>query len=473
MDAGTMLGARFRVIEALPHDIPGMERYAAHDTRLDRRTVVDVVDDAAADAVRSQATRAARLRDPRLARIVAQGRDELDGRTVTYVATEHVPGAVLGTVLAEHRVDPRRAIAIIGGAARALTAARSGDLSHGRLEAGAITVTDRGRVVVSGIGVDGVAAAQAGLVEPPSEQADVRALSRHLLHALTGVAPDEATADDLPDGVPAGARDVALAAVAGGGPDTLATLIAALSPFDARTLLGFTSDVAGLPPTPRIERERAEEAARQAARAEEERLARVEASRQLIAAETLDAARLEADEAVAETVADESLREAMHELDHVRADAVVEAEPEPETDPIPATPAVPAEAGGWHPVEEPADRYEAGFDTLEIMVADQNRVREPSTWELVLEALHRQWPGSTAVANSLRRARVRADSGGPLNGTRVVTVIAVVALGVAVALAFSWLSEPLSDNIIIEPEPSYDPFPDESPTSTPEASPNP
>lgn len=434
------MGERFTLLEEVNHDIPGIERHLAHDGRLDRLTVVDIVHLVSAGAVRKVATRASRLRDPRLARIVATGRDTVEGRPVTYVAIEHVPGVTLDEVLATRRIDPRRAMAIVGGAARALAAARAEGLTHGFVRPGCITVTERGRVVVAGVGVDGEAAAQAGIVEQASEEADSRALGEILVRALTGLDRGESTADDLPDGMPSAGRAVALDVLAGAPPTTLGDLIDALSPFDARALVGFTAAVETLRWVPRLESEHEAQAAIEAARLAQEEAERLEASRQLIASETLEAARLAAEEEAAEALADPQLQETMRSAAHDEAAAVEET-------PLPGT----------H--SRPADKHEAAFDTLEIMVADQNRVRERGTWELVLEALHRRWPASAPITHSLERARVRAESGGPLNGSRVVMTLAVAGIVLAVFVALAWLAQPLSDSIVIEPARTIQPRP--------------
>lgn len=481
MQAGTVLGARFTLLDRIEHDIPGIERFDAHDQRLDRPVVVDLVHSASAAAVRQQATRASRLRDPRLARIVATGREAIDGVEVTYVAVEQVPGAVLDHVLATHRLDSRRAIAVVGGAARALAAARGEGLSHGYLRPAAVTVTERGRVVVSGVGIDGEAASQAQLVPTPSEAGDARALALMLVHALTGIVPVEATPDDLPDGIPGSARTLAVDALRGSAPASLGAVVDALSPFDARALVGFTDAVATFPPTPAVARAIAARAARDAEEAERARLERLEASRALIAAETLAAAVHEADEAVAEQVADPELRATMRKAEEFRHERAAVTEQMPVVAGVEgdldgelevALDAAPVPVAAADPEEAPADKYEANFDTLEIMVASQNVTRDQGTWELVLEAWHRRWPRSATVARSLARARARAEFGGPLNGGRVVMVAGVLAVAVAIALALVWLQAPLSPDIIIEPDPSIIPNPGVTETSTPVPSPN-
>ena len=473
MLVGKVLGARFALREELEYDIPGIQRFLAHDERLDRDTVVDVVRADDPGAVRKVATRASRLRDPRLARIVATGEEEVDGVQVTYLASENVPGARLDRVLAERRLDPRRAVAAIGGAARALAAARAEDLHHGVLRPGSVTVTDRGRVVVSGVGIDAELAAQAGLEADPTEQGDAAALGRMLIRALTGLDADQATPADLPDALAARPRTMVTAILDGGGPESLDQVIVALSPFDSRAVVGFTSMWAVLDLTPEKERERLEAEERAAAEAEQERQARLAATREMLDQETLPAAVEAAEAAVAADHATPELQETMRRIEEQRADSAElpeVAEEQVAPDRVDAEDAVPA--GADVRPDGPADKYEAGFDTLEIMVAVQNRDRARSTWELVLERLSQRWPQSEAIARSLSRARERANSGGPLDGSRVFLLLAIVGLVLAVMVAWSMLGAPLDPSITIEQDPTIAPVErvsDASPSPSPSA----
>ncbi|WP_062464952.1 hypothetical protein [Demequina soli] len=473
MKSGTVLGARFTLLDEVDHDIPGIARHLADDLRLGRRTVVDVVESEASGAVRKEATRASRLRDPRLSRIVATGHETVDGVPLTYVAIEHVPGVALDAILDRHRIDARRAVAIVGGAARALAVAQAAGLSHGFVRPACITVTSRGRVVVGGLGVDGEAAERAGLVPHRSERGDAHALAAILVRALTGIDPAEATADDLPDDLPAPARALAVGTMRGAGPATLAELVDALSSADSRALIGLPAAVDGLALTPALEREAADRAAREAAEEERRAEAARAAARALVAAETLAAAQRSAEAALAEEIAEPDLSASIHDAG---AELVAEQEAAEQARREAATRAAEQEAateaievaalddilGPSAPpasVHHAVDRHEAAFDTLEIMVAEQNVVREQGTWELVLEALHRRWPRSEGIARSLRRARERANRGGPLNGSRVVLFLAIVGVVLAVMVALAWLAAPLGSGFVIEPEPSIEPSP--------------
>lgn len=475
---GRVLGARFALREEIEHDVPGIQRFLAHDERLDRDAVVDVVHSLAAGAVRKVATRASRLRDPRLARIVATGKEDVDGATVTYIASEHVPGARLDTVLAERRLDPRRAVAAIGGAARALAAARVEDLHHGFLRARSITVTDRGRVVVSGVGVEAEAAAQAGLDVDPSERGDAAALSGILIRALTGLDLADAAVEDLPDGLSERSKRLATGILEGDGPQSLDQMILALSPFDSRALVGFTSMWPVLDLTPEKERERLEEEERAAAEAERSRQERLATTREMLDDSTLPAAAAGAAAVVAAELSSPELQETLQRIEEDRvatADTPVVASGGAATDGADVVPASPREdevpAGAAIQPDGPADKYEAGFDTLEIMVAAQNQHRTPSTWELVLARLATRWPRSQQLARSLERAQERANSGGPLDGSKVVMVLAVVGVIAAVWLALSMLDAPLDPSIVIEPEFSRAPVPTAT-APAPDASPS-
>ncbi|WP_062381136.1 hypothetical protein [Demequina pelophila] len=494
MHAGTTVGGRFALIESLPHDVPGIARFRAHDARLGRDTLVDVVSGARSEAVRAEATRASRLHDPRLARVVGVGRHE----DAAYVATEHVEGVRLTDVLADRRLDSRRALAAVGGVGRALVAARTSGLHHGMLRPAAVTITPRGRVVLSGIGVDGPAqedadappAAADAPTRPDDEAAaiaararasslaeavDAKALAALLVRCLTGGPAADATPDDLPEDLPTQARALCEDVLAGHSPERLDAVVRALSPFDPRALAGLSEALDTLEPSVarareleharRAEQERAEREAREqaeiearerAAREAWEQAAHEEAQRQsrLGAGAAAGAAAAGATTAASSLVTPETLEHARHEADEVAAEAVASPdlreqlrEAEEELYETPAQREAPPEPTG------PADKYEAGFDTLEVMVTEQTEARGPSTWELVLERLHRRWPRSVSITRSLDRARDRAQNGGPLNGTRLTVVVAILALIGAVWIAMAGFRAPLDDSIVIEQDP--------------------
>ncbi|MDN4483458.1 hypothetical protein [Demequina lignilytica] len=463
---GKVLGARFVLREELDHDIPGIQRFLAHDERLDRATVVDLIDSPEAAAVRNVATRASRLRDPRLARVVATGTEELDGASVTYIASEHVPGSRLDTVLAERVLDPRRAVAVVGGAARALAAARAEDLHHGILRPRCITVTERGRVVVAGVGIEAAAAARAGMPTDPSEHGDARVLGEILIRALTGADVGVATEADLPDALAARPRRLAAQILAGDGPRSLDQVIVSLSPFDSRALVGFSSVWPVLDLTPEKERERLESEERAATAAEAARQERLAATREMLDEDTLPAAEAAVAAAVAVEHASPELQETVRQIEEQRVETGEQPEVAPEP---PAEDALPP--GAHVQPDGAADKYEAGFDTLEIMVAAQNVTRDQSTWELVLERLSARWPQSRSLARSLERAQERANSGGPLDGSKIVMLLAVIGVVAAVMLAWSLLDSPLDPSIRIEIDPTFTPAGDVG-TASPSPSPS-
>ena len=464
MRNGVTLGGRFVLGEQLEHDIPGIDRHRARDQRLERDAVVDVVTSLSPAAIRQEATRASRLRDPRLARIVASGREEVDGKELSYVAYEQVPGVTLDTVMAERHLDVRLAVAVIGGAARGLAAARAAGLHHGFLRPSAITVTDRGRVVVGGIGVDGEAAWQAGLAPLRSEASDAGALAAILVACLTGLPVDDATVEDLPEGLGGRARALAVSTLEGDAPTALDQVVEALSPFDSRALMGFARAVDRLPLSRTRQPEADERERLAAAAAAAERAARIEATREILDEATVAEATLAAEVEVAQSRGDLDVQEVIRASDEARR----EAEDEPLRSDA-TTEAVPVVTSAGDQ-DGPADKYEAGFDTLEMMVAEQHAARTPGTWELVLSRLHERWPRSEAITHSLERARERANSGGPLNGARITLLIAIVGLGLAVWVALGWLNAPLSPDWVIEGTPTPEPTASATASPSPEAS---
>jgi hypothetical protein len=133
------------------------------------------------------ARRSILVEDPRLIRPVDVGTTE----DTTYVVLPVVEGVTLTEQIHEGGMSSRRARSIIGEAAEALADADGHGLHHGTLTPDKIRLDRRGRVRITGTGVD---AALAGTLDPDPErsrQQDTVDLIRLLYTALTGLWPGQ------------------------------------------------------------------------------------------------------------------------------------------------------------------------------------------------------------------------------------------------------------------------------------------
>src|SRR5690606_8032761 len=141
---------------------------------------------------------------------------------------------------------PETAAAVVGEAAASLLAAAQAGEHHGWIRAQALTVNDRGRVMVSGFGIDGALAAQAGQGAAHTEKSDAVALAKVYLTAVTGVDADAATVTDLPDDLPAPATKLAKAVIKGSGPKKLADITTALGTGNTAVLRQMVAEAPSL-----------------------------------------------------------------------------------------------------------------------------------------------------------------------------------------------------------------------------------
>lgn len=399
---GELLDGRFEALDAVDYDVPGVERQMGRDTRLDASVTIDTVTSVAPTAVRRSALRAMSVRDPRLARVIAVSGGAASAPT--FIVSEPLPGVTLREVLSRRRLDEARAKAIVGEVARALQVASAAGVHHGWLRPSCICVDGRGRVVVSGAGVDGELALQAGLRRGKGEGADATALCRVFLACITGRDADEATEADIPHATSEQSRALCERVIAGKSVTSLAALLDALGPFDTRVLRGLPSSVDSLPLS-----------LKGAAAAEKRRKReRLDAAKRAFTGPRVTGGL---------TIARETLVKA-----EVEAEAV--------SGPIPLVVHGEAPTAPEETLEDLHDML-----TFEAMVDEQAASAKPTTAELFYERLHARWPQSRRITARLDRAHERAISGGPINATPIVMVLLVGGLVVVAIVSITLLSK--------------------------------
>lgn len=443
MEAGATLGRRFILRRREHHDLPGVERWVAHDERRDLDVTVDLLTSLAPSAVRRAAVRAAQVRDVRFARVIASGRETVNGERATYIVWERPRGVRLDLLAGVHVLPARLAGSIIGETARALEIAAGSGVHHGYLRASSITVTATGRIVVSGLDAEGELATQAGLGRGHSEIADAVALARLHLTLITGKDPDEVTAADVPSSLPPGTRDLALATVAATGPRSLAAMSRALGPADAVALRSVRASLRTLPAAPGA--------------AKPER-APAEAPPIALSQGTLESA---AHEAAAAIAAGRSAPDVAHDVrtDHVDRTGIVS---EQTVDgPVPAPPEVAAQYSKHtrrvvaRQAEEPL-----ALETWQEIATEQNSDMPPSVVQAVLEWLHGRAPRSTALGTAAAQARHRAQRPAPIHSGPLLVGLFFAATVVVAIVAYSMLTTPYEPDFPRESNPpvSYPEF---------------
>lgn len=420
---GDVLDGRFEALDAADYDLPGVDRQIGRDTRLNSRVVIDTVTSVAPTAVRRAALRAMSVRDPRLVRIVAVLGGS--GAAPTTIVSEPLPGVSLDAVLARRRLPEAKARAVVGEAARALAVASAVGVHHGWVRSACIGVDAAGKVSISGVGVDGELALQAGLRRGSGEEADATALSRVFLACITGRDPDAATAADIPAATSEASRALCESAIAGTSVGSLAKLVDLLGAFDTRKLRGLPAGVDSLPLS-----------LTGAAEAEKRRKRdRLDAARRAFTGPRVTGGV---------TIARETL---------------VKAEAEAITGSIPLV--VPKQAAP-DVIDEPLEDLH-DILTFEAMVDEQVSRAKPTLSELFYERLHSRWPNSRRITSRLERAHDRAINGGPINATPIVMVLVVGGLVAIVITAVTLLSSGFggdpgpSDGLSVYPSYTYGP----------------
>lgn len=408
MQAGATLGRRFTVLRDEPHDLPGVERWIAHDIRRDVEVTLDLLTSVAPSAVRKAAVRAAQVRDARFARVIASGRESVGGERVTYVVTERPHGVRVDSLAGERVVPVPVAASIVGEAARALQVASAQGVHHGYLRASSLTVTAAGRVVVAGLDADGELATQAGLGRGRTEESDATALAHLLLALMTGMDADQVTVPDLPPDLNLGAANLARAAIAGTGPETLAQVADALGPADASALRALRRSVASM-----------------------EIIAHPEPtppgglSQVAVDPTTLQAAQREAAAALAAGLATPTVASEVS-ASHIDTRELT-AGPQDR-----AQYATPEEAAQFsrrtRRAVERTSHEPLALDTFEEINEEQNAGDDRSVWQALLEWIQARAPQNAALDAAVERARDRAGRSGPLNTGPLLVGLALTTL---------------------------------------------
>ena len=430
MLAGTTIGRRFTLLHPVLHDLPGIERWVAEDTRLAQRVNLDILTSAAAERARRVAASTAKVRDGRLPRVLSSGIHRDDDGNATYIVTERPRGATSASLLAKGPLAPAAAATLVGEAARALEVAAAERVHHGYLRPEALTVTPGGRVLVTGLGIDGVVAAEAGLSAGEREKDDAAALARIYAHAVTGADAALLTADRVPEGLGSAGTSLVMAVIAGDPPATLAEISRTMGPPDARALRAASSQPR---PTP----------------------ASVPSalSPESPATPVAPASPITPPTPTSPSAASPS------------APSPTETEPDVSAEPATAS-AAPTTAANETITPHVKD---APLEMLDEIVAEQHARRHGDLWQILLERLHRWWPQSQPLTDALERARERANRPAPFNAGPLILGLAVVAVIVIAIVAFSTLTTITRPEGFVpsSPSPAYPEF-----TFSPEPSPS-
>ncbi|WP_448630780.1 hypothetical protein [Cellulomonas soli] len=179
---GTVLAGRYRVLEPGTTDLPGSTLWQGNDQILDRPVRVHLLHSGDLPQALDAARRAALVIDPRLVRVLDVGMHEDTG----YVVTEQVTGPSLEQLVANGPLTADQARALVGEVASALEIARRRGVHHLTLRPSAVHVAPDGRVLVTGLALDGALLGLAGGDARTTSRADAVALVRLLHTALTG-----------------------------------------------------------------------------------------------------------------------------------------------------------------------------------------------------------------------------------------------------------------------------------------------
>ena len=426
MQAGDTIARRYLLVRADDDHLPGLVRYLARDTRLDVEVTVDIVTSRAPSAVIRAAQQVRVLRDKRLSRVLAAGVERRGNDRIFYVVTERPRGVRLDELLGKVAFAPASAAAAIGEAAAALATVAGAGMHHGLLRAESITITDDGRVMLGGLGIDGVIAAQSGHVKVRNERTDAVALANLYLTAITGMDPAEVTDTDVPADVPQRARDLCHALIKGAGPTSLADVTAALGTGDSRVLRVLVAEA------PSLWWPRSAVALTPAPREDVEEAPAIES----IAVEIINVEGGVVDDLAAAALGDNDLVDA--EL--MNAELVA------------------AEAFGDDVIdgvvievvfERPRTRFGRAVDDLDEfhdIVAAQNVGPQQSVAEAVLERLTQRFPRSAPLANAATLAQRRAQASAPLNVGPLLLAVLLVGVFVAALIGASLMTKPYVPN---------------------------
>ena len=437
MQAGDTIGRRFLLVRAEEDGLTGLVRYLAKDTRLDQDVTVDIITSRAPSAVIRAAQQARVLRDKRLSRVLAAGIERIGNERTFFVATERPLGVRLDELLGKIAFAPASAAAVIGEAAAALDAVVGTGTHHGLVRAEAITVTGEGRVMLSGLGVDGVVAAQSGRIKVTNERADAVALANLYLAAITAMDPTQATTADIPSDVPPAARELCHALIKGSGPTSLSDVTTALGTGEALVLRALVAEAPSLwwpwspaaaPPELRGEADAIDggEALGLQGPGAEPVGVHVDMDPADFPAADFDSADLgaelvEAELVDGELVTGDLVTAGAYDDDVIDGDIVDLAAARPRT------------------------RFGGAVDDLDEfhdIVAAQNVGTQQSVAEAILDRLHKRFPASAPLANAAAIAQRRAHAAAPLNAGPLLLALLLVSVFVAAIIGASLLTKP-------------------------------
>lgn len=421
MQAGDIVARRFRLVREEEYDLPGATRFVARDTRLHRTVTVDMVSSLAPTSVLRAARRAQLVRDRRLTRILAAGTEREGATRRTYLVSERTAGVRLDELVGTVAFLPATACAIIGEASATLRAAERGGLRHGMIRARSLTVTPRGRVVVSGLGVEHELASQAGLEHGRAERDDAIALTRLYVAAVTAMDADEVTTEDLPDDLPRPARALCEALLRGSGPVRLDDVIGALGTGNTPALRALVAEAPRLwwstPPAPA---EVAAEVAPDVA---------VDVTAVDVTAEVETAGVQTALEPDGETDVERDVEKVTDDQEEVEDEDHVE--------------------GAEEPVDASSTRLRTRFgsavddiDEFRDIIAAQDTDFEPSVMEAILQRLHQRFPRSAPLADLAAAAHRRAQTVPPFNIGPLLVGVLIVTVFVAGVIGAAMLTRP-------------------------------
>ncbi|MGO1315909.1 MAG: hypothetical protein ACTMIR_02565 [Cellulomonadaceae bacterium] len=268
MTTGALLADRYRLTRRMESDLVDVEAWHAQDQILERPVRVALLSGPRAAAALDEARRAALVVDRRLVRVLDVGTSD----THRFVVTEDFSGSSLATLVSAHALPADQARAVVGEAAAAIETARTRGLHHLVLRPNALRVTD-GKVVVTGLGVDGALQGLARSDALSESRSDAVGLVGLLFYALTGQWPGQRLADlrlrpelaptttdriDPRNIIPDVPEDLAqlcidtLSTDRTAGPRTAGDVVAALTPWGAVTATPppVFSAVHGVAPTP-------------------------------------------------------------------------------------------------------------------------------------------------------------------------------------------------------------------------------
>ncbi|MBN2177492.1 MAG: hypothetical protein JW722_07530 [Demequinaceae bacterium] len=399
MITGAVIADRY-VLRSIAHTgLPLVESWHAEDTRLGVPVLLLLVEEPGRRAIRPLADQARTARHAQLARLVEVGlveSDDPDHAGRPFIALERPSGLSAADLIGRRILPTPVARALVGEAARAVEAAASLGLRHGAISPELLTVTDRGRVILAGAGVASGLVALDPDRKAVTERDDARALSLLFVRAITGMNPDEVTAEDLPRDLTRAERDLAFVVSSPSGRPSLEDLFKILGTWDPLRLRSLRLDQASFP----------------------RRLAPPGVEPDAIPPE----AEAPRDESAVLTVFQEELAAQVGVAD---ATALVE---------------VLAPEEGW------------GLDELEELVSLEEA---PTLAEAVLGFLHRRFPSSGHIERLLERAKDRTLAGPRFDATPWLLLGGLIVVIIVGIMSLQWTTGPFTPTVDLNNPPSH------------------